>query len=132
MPQFASFSINDGATTPVSVSYSLTNMKNGEVFLADRRLATTAFHPKITLGFNPPSKQRPKSTKIMRDFELPHVRALSGVDAVAGTSRASVVFYIDENATAQEIKHLEAMVQNSGTNAMVQNSLRNVEPIYGA
>lgn len=132
MPQFAAFSINDGATTPVSVSYALRNIGNGVVQLQDRRLALQAAMPSIVLGFNAPSRARPKSTKITRDFTLPHQRTVNGVDAVVGTSRAAVVFYIDESATAQEIKHLEAMVQNSGANAMVQSSLRNVEPIYGS
>lgn len=132
MPQFAAFAINDGSTTPVSVSYALRNIGNGVVQLQDRRLALQAAMPSIALGFNAPSRARPKSTKITRDFALPHQRTINGVDAVVGTSRAAVVYYIDESATAQEIKHLEAMVQNSGTNTMVQSSLRNVEPIYGS
>lgn len=131
MPQFSTFTINDGSATPVAITYSLANMVNGDIKLMDRRLTVPSFHPAILSSFSAPSKARPKSTKIARDFSLPHIRALNSVDTVVGTSRAVVTYYIDVNATAQEIKHLEAMVQNTGTQAKMVLQLRDLEPFFG-
>lgn len=131
MPQFSTFTINDGSAAPVAITYSLANMVNGDIKLMDRRLAVPAFHPVILSSFSAPSKARPKSTKITREFSLPHVRAVNSVDTVVGTSRAVTTYYIDVNATAQEIKHLEAMVQNTGSQTKMVAQLRDLEPFFG-
>lgn len=130
MPQFiAPFSVNDGSATPVAVVYGPERLSSGETMLVDRREASRDLQPSILIGFSPASATR-ATYKVTHDIAYPMVRVEGGVAKVQDIARAKVVYTLPKNATAQERKHIRAMVANLQSNVLAKAGIEDLDPLY--
>lgn len=130
MPQVTgAITINDGTATPVAVSYSPELLSSTQAVFVDRRLASRDMQPSIEVGFSRPSAAR-NTFKVQRIAVYPIVRNVNGVDIIADTARATVTYTIPKSATAQERKHLRALVANTEDITVLKAGPEDLDPLY--
>lgn len=118
--------INDGSTTPVAVSYSLEEKKDGVITYVDRRLAGRDLNPEITSNLKRPNA---KARTYNRTVEVrqPVVRVINGVDTVVDVNKVFVTHVISKMANEQERKHLDAMALNFCGAAVTKDQVAKLE-----
>jgi len=130
MPQVTgALTINDGTATPVAVSYSPELLSSTQAVFVDRRLASRDMQPSVEVGFSRPSASR-NTFKVSRIVAYPIVRTINGVDVISDTARANVTYTIPKSATAQERKHLRALVANSEDLTILKAGPEDLDPLY--
>jgi hypothetical protein len=130
MPQFtAPISINDGTATPVAVSYAPEQLSSGATVLVDRREASRDMQPSLTLKFDPANANR-KTFKVARQVAYPIKRTINTVDQVVDIARANVEYIIPKTMSAQERKHLRALVANAEDIASFKAGVEDLDPLY--
>lgn len=121
---------NDGATTPVSVTYTPEIVSADKTILYDRRLSAVDFQPSVERVYLPPGGTR-KTTKVVDRYTYPIVRNVAGVDQVVGYNRVDVTMVRDPLATDQEAKHSLAMAANGTLNAEMRKAFEIRSPFWG-
>lgn len=121
---------NDGATTPVAVTYTPEVVSASKTILYDRRLASVDFQPKVERQYLTPSGTR-KTTKVVDSYDLPIVRTVGGVDVVVGHNRVDVTCVRDPLSTDQEAKHALALAANGTLNAEMRKAYEIKSPFWG-
>lgn len=130
MPQFTgAVTINDGAATPVAVSYSPELLSSSNTVLVDRREASRDMQPALTLQFDRPTPTR-KTFKIKRTVSYPIKQTINGVEVVTDIARANVEYVIPQSATQQVRKHLRALVANTEDIAIFKAAVEDLDPLY--
>lgn len=130
MPQFVPpYTVNDGTATPVAVTYSVEKLSSEQTVLVDRRLASRDMQPVINLTFDRATPNR-KTFKVKRQVAYPLVRTINSVDTVVDTARATVEYVIPVSATAQERKHLRALMANNEDHAYLKAAVEDLDPLY--
>jgi hypothetical protein len=131
MPQFVAngFSVNDGSTTPVAVTYAPELLSSARTVLVDRRLMTREQQPSIVYTFDP-SKPTRKTYKVLASVAIPIVQVINSVETVTGTLRANAEFIIPENASGQMRKHLRAAMANALDHAYIRAGVEDLDPLY--
>lgn len=130
MPAFSTFAINDGATTPVSVTYSPEVISANLVTLFDRRLDGRDKQPSLVHAWSAPSQNR-KTYRQSTKGAYPMVRNVNGVDVVTNTGRGEVSFVVPDDMTTQERKHLFAMIVNAASHALFKAGVVDLDPARG-
>lgn len=131
MPQFvAPLTINDGSATPVAVTFSPELLSSALTVFQDRRLATRELQPTLTVGYNRPTVQRPKTYQVSHRWALPIVRNVAGVDVSNDTARVTVDFILPTSMTSQERKHLRAYVKNGLDQALLKVAIDDLDPLF--
>lgn len=130
MPQFVSpFTVNDGSATPVAVTYSVEKLSSEQTVLVDRRQASRDMQPVINASFDRATPNR-KTFKVKRQVAYPLIRAINSVDTVVDTARATIEYVIPVSATAQERKHLRALVANLEDATFMKAAVEDLDPLY--
>jgi hypothetical protein len=121
---------NDGATTPVAVTYTPEIVSASKTILVDRRLASADFQPKMERAYLTPSGTR-KTTKVVDAFDYPIIRNVSGVDMVVGHNRVDCTMVRDPLSTDQEAKHALAFAANGVLNLENRKAYETKSPYWG-
>lgn len=130
MPQFVSpFTVNDGSATPVAVTYSVEKLSSEQTVLVDRRQASRDMQPVINASFDRATPNR-KTFKVKRQVAYPLIRTINSVDTVVDTARATIEYVIPVSATAQERKHLRALVANLEDATFMKAAVEDLDPLY--
>lgn len=130
MPQVTgALVIKDGSATPADVSYSVEQLSSQESIFVDRRQASRDMQPSIGVDFSRPTTNR-NTFKCIRNVAYPVVRTINGVDQVVDTLRANVTYTIPKSASAQERKHLRALVANAEDLTILRAGPEDLDPLY--
>jgi hypothetical protein len=130
MPQFTgAITINDGATTPVAVSYSPEQLSSSNTVLVDRRETTRDMQPSVTVVFERPTPTR-KTFKVKRAYAMPIKQTINGVDVITDIARANVEYVIPQSATQTVRKNLRALVANAEDIAILKAGVEDLDPLY--
>lgn len=128
MGQAVNVVLNDGAGTPVAVTFTPIKASPDLSMFKDRRLAKLAYWPEITVSTSLPTTKRDTTRSEVR-VAIPVVDAISGL--VTDTIRGSVVFTIPQVAAASDVNNAYAFMANSLSNALIKAALRDIDPIIG-
>lgn len=130
MASFANITINDGAASPVAITFTPDFRNGNEVVWADRRQPSSLMWPRITLAYDRASRRRPTYHVDFR-VEMPIIRNIDGVDTVTDTARFERGRYIlPVTMTEQERKHLRAYVANGLSNATIKGAVELLDPVF--
>lgn len=130
MPQVTGpLTINDGSATPVAVSYSPELLGSEASVFVDRREASRDMQPSITVNFSRASAQR-ATFKVAHIVEYPIPNVVNGVTLVTDIARARVEYTIPKTMTAQQRKHLRALVGNAEALSVLKAGVEDLDPLY--
>jgi len=131
MPAVSDFAINDGAATPVAVTFHPESIRDGNATFRDDRAGVTALMPRIIVGLSLASPNRPSNRVVFR-VNYPVKRTVDGIDTLGYTLRSETTFILPDGATAADRANLLAFHVNALSNAEVAGVVKDVLPIYGA
>ena len=135
MTQFASLTINDGATTPVAHTFSTKSNDQRQTVWEDRASGVPVAYPKIIL--------RTADTMTIRKVDIgisvPTLEAVSGANTngftppstVAYIHRADLSLKLPQRGTLLERKNLYAYLKNSLALALFGSVVQDGEEISG-
>lgn len=121
---------NDGATTPVAVTYTPEIVGASKTILADRRLAAADFQPRVERVFLRPEGAR-KTYKVVDKYTYPIVRNIGGVDQVVDYNRVDVTHVRSPLSTDLEASHTHAFAHNLCLNAEMKKNFVDRSPFWG-
>jgi len=129
MPQASAITIQNGAATPVNVTFSPESVTPQIARFADRSGGTANAFQRLTLttAFAGGAKT---VNKTGLNIELPVVAVISGAATVQRVLRAKLEFTIPDGATDAERKDLYAFTRNALANASAMATLRDLDPQY--
>lgn len=130
MSAFTTFVINDGAATPVAITYSPEIVTAARTELFDRRLESRDLQPSIYINWSAPTASR-KTYRASTTAALPLVRNVAGVDLASSVGRANCDFVLPTTMTEQERKHLFAMIVNTMQHVLFKDVVYKLDPIRG-
>lgn len=129
MAQAAAIAINNGASTPVEVTFSPEKVTPEVSVFADRSLGVSLGFPRLRLAFSPATSNR-ATNRSSFEVSMPVVADVDGVSVVAHTLRAKVDFILPDGCTDAQRKDLYAFVVNGLAHALVKGNLRDLDPLY--
>lgn len=129
MPAIAALAINDGQTTPVSHSFAPVTTNGSLAKFADRSPTIPAGFRTFSHEVSEPSGSR-TTNKIASGLYLPVVATVDGVDQVVRYNSFSGTLNVHPDATLQERKDLLAYIVGFYSNALVKQTVENIEPFY--
>lgn len=130
MPNFTTLVINDGAVTPVPVTYTPEAISTAKSVFVDKRLAPRAQEPQIVVDFSAASATRPDSYKIRRLYTTPIVATENGVDVIKGYHKTEVIHTLSVAGGPQSRKHHHAMVANGENTTLFKNMSIDLEGVW--
>lgn len=131
MAVVAPITINDGATTPVAVTFNPeTQDENGVYSFVDRTAGVSVGFRRLAVS----SKFAKGTARVNRSrltVEVPITAVVDGITTQAYVLRASLDFVLPVEATDADRKNVFAFVKNALSNALVTGALRDLDPVYG-
>lgn len=112
MPQATTISLNDGAATPVAVSYTPFRLSDGSIVYTDTRESVAAVRPTFKTKFDRYTSKRP-TNRVTHDIAYPVKKTVDGVVVVHAVNRAQKTFIMSIDSDLQSNKHLRALSANS-------------------
>lgn len=130
MPQFTSFTINDGSATPVAVTFSPELLSSAQTVLVDRRKAVRDQQPTLVYDFARPVPSRPSTFKVNGKIAYPIVSVVNSVEVVSDVARGEFGFIIPTSMVYADRKHLRAFVRNAIDQAFIKAGIEDLDPLY--
>lgn len=130
MGQAAAIVLNDGATTPVAITFSPEMVSPGLCVFVDRRKTTRALQPSFAITFSAPTGNR-NTYRTGFSFDYPIEGLVNGVAAVIGHGRyVDGTWVIPDYMSEQDRKHLRAFVANAQDHALIKAYVEAYDPMY--
>lgn len=130
MGQAAAIVINDGATTPVAVTFSPEKVTPEATVFVDRRKSSRALQPSITVGLRPASGSRNTYQGVF-EVAVPIEGVVNGVAQPIGVARfKDGKFIIPDFTPAADRANLHAWTSNGMQNSLVKAVFKDLDPIY--
>jgi len=129
MPAVDNLTVNDGAATPVAVTFHPESVSGGNATFRDDRNGISALMPRIIVQFSPASANRP-SNRVSFRVNYPVKKTVDGVEMLDKILRSETNFVLPDGATTQERKDLLAFHVNALSNALIKSVVEDVLPIY--
>jgi len=138
MPAFASLSLLDGASTPVSHTFSPVKIDAaGVAHFAERTGGIGVGFATATLSVRAPSKTS-RNYKVVAKMVVPTLETITGptVNGItppptkAYDCMATIEFVLPDRSTAQERKNLRAMFKNMIGQSPMIDAIESLENIY--
>jgi len=126
----ANFAVNDGADTPVSVTFKPELVSGGNATFRDDRLGISTLMPRIKSVSSLSSAQRP-TNRVTLQVSLPVKKTVDGADQVDYVLRAECQFVLPERCTTADRKNLLAYVVNGLSASPLKETITDVSPIWG-
>nr|QDH87907.1 MAG: hypothetical protein H2RhizoLitter493616_000003 [Leviviridae sp.] len=130
MGEAANVAINDGADTPVSVTFKPEQVSGGNATFRDDRQGISVLMPRIKSVTSLSSAARP-TTRVSFAVAMPVKKTVDGADQVDYVLRAECQFVLPERCTAQNRKDLLAFVLNGLNASPFKETVVDVSPIWG-
>jgi len=130
MVQAAAIVLNDGAATPVAVTFSPERVTPERCVFVDRRKTTRALQPSFTIEFSPPSNGR-QTYRTNLSFDYPIEGLVNGVASVIGHGRfVNGDWIVPDFMSDVDRKHMRAFVANAQDHASIKAYIEAYDPMY--
>lgn len=127
----ASITINDGASTPVAITFTPISADAGSVTFADKRKTAKAFWPKLTVTFDGEKPSR-RTDHVSYEWEYPMTQTVDGVEVVYDTARFTRGrFILPSGMPKADRDHLHAFVANGLGVAQIKALVSDLDPMFG-
>lgn len=130
MSEAVNLTVNDGASTPVEVTFTPEMVSGGNATFRDGRLGVSNLMPRISNGTSLSSTSRP-TNRVTHRVSLPVTKTVDGQDVLDFILRAEATFVLPERATTQNRKDLLAYFVNSLNEDLIKATVVDVSPIWG-
>lgn len=129
MAQASAITINDGAATPVAITFNPEQVTPLLSTFADRSTGVSAGYRRLRIRS---SFANGKSTvnRCVFEVEYPVLQTVNGISTVAYTLRAKVEAILPEACIDAERKNLIAFVKNGLNHTLIQGAIRDLDPLY--
>jgi hypothetical protein len=124
-----SLSINNGAATPVAVTFAPERIAPELSTFVDRSGGVSALYPRLSVKFSPAANNRP-TNRVDIDLDLPVGSTVNGVSTVASTGRVRCYAVIPDTWDAASRANLAALFANALDNALIRGVLKDLDPLY--
>lgn len=129
MPALTNIAIADGASTPVTHTYSPVTT-DGQLATLKEKIGVPKGYPTLTVSCRQPVNGN-GLYRVRINLQLPTTQVnASGSTTVAYTRTASIDMVIPDSTTAQERKDLRVLVANLLQNSSITSVIENPEPIW--
>lgn len=129
MSQAANIVLADGQATPVNVTFTPESVTPAISVFADRSAGSSVGFRRLKVS-NRFAGGKSTVNRAAFSVEYPIVTMVNGVATQAYVLRANVELILPDQATDTERKNLYAFLKNGLANALVQGSLRDLDPLY--
>lgn len=131
MPQVsAAISLNNGAATPVAISFTPERVSSTEATFVDRSAGYSNGYKRITFTFNPANAKRP-TTRVGVTFSFPEISVVNGVATVIHTARyQNGEFIIPDTMSAASRADLRAFVANGMDQALAISMVKDLDTAW--
>jgi hypothetical protein len=130
MGQAAAIVINDGATTPVAVTFSPEKVTPESSVFVDRRKTSRSLQPSLEIGLSPATSKR-KTYRISYGLTYPLEGLVNGIAAPVDVARASgLSVIVPESMSQTDRKHFHAFFVNALSAALFKALFTDLDPIY--
>lgn len=130
MSDAVNFTVNNGADTPVPITFKPESISGGNAVYRDDTGGVSVLMPRIKINVSLPSANRPTSRTTL-NFTFPVAKTVDGVDVVDHVLRADVSFVSSDRSLRISRKHILAIVTNSLSDAFLKEVITEVSPILG-
>lgn len=129
MPALAAIAIDDGASTPVTHTFSPQTTDGRSALLLNRTSVLPRGMEQLTTDVRL-AQSATGANKVTLKLVLPVVQSVNGINTVVRQSQVTVVFDLSQDSTAQERKDIRVLMANLLANASVVSMIGNIEPQY--
>lgn len=125
----APLAINNGAATPVAVSFAPERVAPELSTFVDRSSGVSALYPRISVTFSPAANNRP-TARIEINIDYPKASVANGVSTVASVGRFRSYAVVPDNFDTADRSHFAAFIKNALANVTVNNVIKDLDPMY--
>jgi len=125
----APLSINNGAATPVAVSFTPERVAPEQSTFVDRSSGISALFTRLSVKFSPAGGNRP-TNRVDIDIDYPVGATVNGVTTVASVGRVRCYAVIPDTWDAAARANLAAFIANALDNTQVRGVLKDLDPMY--
>jgi hypothetical protein len=125
----APLSINNGAATPVAVTFGPERVAPEKSTFVDRTTGVSALFPRLTVAYSAPEGKR-TTNRIDINFDYPVGTTINGVSSVASIGRVRCYAVIPDTFSASDRANLHAFFSNALQNATVKAVMKDLDPMY--
>lgn len=130
MGQAAAIVLNDGATTPVAITFSPEKVTPELCVFVDRRKTVRALQPSFSIGFKTPSAGR-NTYRTSFSFDYPIEGLVNGIPAAVGVARyKDGTWIIPDYMPEADRKHMRAFVANAQDATLIKAYVESFDPMY--
>jgi len=122
--------IDDGADTPVSVTFKPELVSGGNATFRDDRQGVSVLMPRIKISTSLSTANRP-TNRVTYSVSLPVKKTVDGVDVVDYVLRAECQFVLPDRSTTASRKDLLAYVVNGLGEVPFKENIVDVSPVWG-
>jgi len=122
--------INDGAATPVAVTFKPELVSGGNATFRDDRTGVSTQMPRISSRTSLSTAARP-TNRVTYTVSLPVTKVVDGVSVVDYTLRADCQFVLPDRSTRVDRENLFAFVLNGMAAEPFKGTVVDVSPIWG-
>lgn len=131
MPQIsAAITLNNGAATPVAISFAPERISSAEATFVDRSAGYSNGHRRVTFTFSPANGKR-STTRVGVSFSFPEISVVNGVASVIHTARyQNGEFIIPDTMSATSRADLRAFVANAMDQALIIAMVKDLDTAW--
>jgi len=126
----ANLTVDNGADTPVSVTFEPEIVSGGNATFRDKTVGISNLMPRMKSVTSLASANRP-TNRVTFQVALPVKKTVDGVDVLDYILRADCQFVLPERSTTADRKNLLAFVRNGLDEAPIKDTIIDVSPIWG-
>lgn len=124
----APLTINNGAATPVAVSYGPERVAPELSTFVDRTSGVSALYPRVSIKFSPAIGRA--TNRVDLDIDYPVGTTVNGVSTVASIGRVRSYAVIPDTWNAADRANLVALFANALDNASIRGVFKDLDPLY--
>jgi hypothetical protein len=125
----APLTINNGAATPVAVSYGPERVAPELSTFVDRTSGVSALYPRVSIKYSPAANGRP-TNRVDLDIDFPVGTTVNGISTVASIGRVRSYAVIPDTWSPADRANLVALFANALDNAAIRGVFKDLDPLY--
>jgi len=126
----ANMAVNNGADTPVSVTFKPEIVSGGNATFRDDSVGVSVLMPRMKSVTSLSTANRP-TNRVTFQVALPVSKTVDGVDVVDYILRADCQFVLPDRSTTADRKNLLAFLRNGLNTEPIKGTIVDVSPIWG-
>lgn len=129
MPQLAPIVLQDGASTPVSRTFSPKGIADGILASLEEAVGAPVTRPKFDISVRKPVNKA-GMYRVKMTISVPAPQTVDGIVGAHHTNVAHIELLVHESSTDAEINNLYAFCKNVWGNALVSEAVKTLTPFY--